>query len=108
MSGGGPASKSGAAKLTPAAASAPSKSPEVTSPVAVLIDYSPFVCQAGRVCQGCRDYHEAKRKAEPGAAADATAKKKARSGAESGCRESLQSESSAEEDGRRTIQRTTV
>ena len=95
----GAVSKSGAAKLTAAPAFAPSRSAKVTSPAAVLIDYSLFVCEAGRLCQGCRDYYEVKQKAEAGAAADGAAKKKARSGAESSSRESLQSESSAEEDG---------
>ena len=34
----------------------------------ILIDYSPFVCQSGRPCAGCLDYHERKRQAVEAAA----------------------------------------
>ena len=42
---------------------------EVTSPPAILIDYSPFVCASGRPCAGCLDYHERKRQAVEAATA---------------------------------------
>jgi hypothetical protein len=58
---------------------------EATSPAPqpILIDYSPFICQTGRPCAGCLDYHERKRKAkEEAAVAVGEASKKSRSGSE--------------------------
>jgi len=37
---------------------------EITSPHTTCIDYSPFICEAGRPCAGCREYYEWKRNAE--------------------------------------------
>ncbi|KAG2649984.1 hypothetical protein PVAP13_1NG182300 [Panicum virgatum] len=97
MTGAGNGSGRGAAKGAAAAASTRSKSVATTSPVPILIDYSPFICQMGRPCAGCFEYHERKRKAEE-AARVATPTKKTRSRGGSSSFEDPFSESSEESD----------
>ena len=68
MAGGGHCSRSGAAKGTATQGCPRSDSVEASLQQPILIDYSPFVCQSGRPCAGCLDYHERKRQAVEAAA----------------------------------------
>jgi len=69
MSGVGPVSKNGEANRTASPTAAPYKFVEVTSPQAILIDYSPFVCTSGRPCAGCLEYYAYKSRVEAAAVA---------------------------------------